>query len=148
MRGSYGGILMFGLLTGLAGMALVNPVSVGAGLLLGVKAYREDAENRLKRRRIEAKQLVKKHADDVVFYVGKQLRDRLRIVQRTVREHYTQVAEDMARGIAETMASAERNAQADTAHRKVRLAEVRASLTELDGLSESARLLTGQRQPA
>ena len=29
-----------------AGMALVNPVSVGAGLLLGVKAYREDAENR------------------------------------------------------------------------------------------------------
>ncbi|HEY1156628.1 MAG TPA: dynamin family protein, partial [Arthrobacter sp.] len=42
MRGSYGGVLMFGLLTGIFGMALINPLSVGAGLLLGRKAYRED----------------------------------------------------------------------------------------------------------
>ncbi|GAA4403403.1 isoniazid-induced dynamin-like GTPase IniA [Fodinibacter luteus] len=134
MRGSYGGILMFGLLTGLAGMALVNPISIGAGLLLGTKAYREDAETRLKRRRAEAKQLVKKYADDVVFYVGKQLRDRLRGVQRTVREHYTLVADGMASGIAETLASAKRNEEATAAERRARLVVVRRSLDELDEL--------------
>ena len=35
MRGSYGGVLMFGLLTGLMGLALVTPLSVGAGVILG-----------------------------------------------------------------------------------------------------------------
>lgn len=146
MRGSYGGILMFGLLTGLAGMALVNPISVGAGLLLGTKAFREDSENRLKRRRAEAKGLVRKYADDVVFYVGKQLRDRLRVVQRTVREHYTDIADGMAQGITETLDSAKRNAEATEAERGSRLVEVRRSLSELDRLTEAARLLTGTRQ--
>ena len=36
---------MFGLLTGIMGFALINPISVGAGLLLGGKAYREDKES-------------------------------------------------------------------------------------------------------
>ena len=31
MRGSYGGVLMFGLLTGIMGFALINPISIGAG---------------------------------------------------------------------------------------------------------------------
>ena len=146
MRGSYGGVLMFGLLTGLAGLALVNPISLGAGLLLGTKAYREDSQNRLKRRHAEAKQLVRKYADEVVFYVGKQLRDRMRVVQRTVREHYSQVAEEMARGIAETVASAQKNAEASTAERKTRLVAVRQALRELDDLNESAGQLRAPGQ--
>ncbi|MGB7817618.1 MAG: dynamin family protein [Ornithinibacter sp.] len=146
MRGSYGGVLMFGLLTGLAGMALVNPISVGAGILLGTKAYREDSQNRLNRRHAEAKQLVRKYADDVVFYVGKQLRDRMRVVQRTVREHYTEVAEEMARGIAETLASAQRNAEASTAERQARLVTVRAALRELDELSAAVGQSRAPRQ--
>ncbi|MFM6905192.1 MAG: Isoniazid-inducible protein iniA, partial [Acinetobacter tjernbergiae] len=76
----YGGVLMFGLLTGIFGMALINPLSVGAGLLLGRKAYREDKETRLKRRQGEAKALVRRQLDDVTFQVGKQLKDRLRLV--------------------------------------------------------------------
>jgi hypothetical protein len=51
MRGSYGGMLMFGMLTSLTGLPLINPLSVGAGLLLGRKAYKEDVENRLMRAR-------------------------------------------------------------------------------------------------
>ena len=35
-RGGYGGMLMIGLATTLAGMALLNPLSIGAGLLFGV----------------------------------------------------------------------------------------------------------------
>jgi len=92
LRGSYGGILMFGLLTGLAGIPLVNPISVGAGIVLGTKAYRDDADQRLKRRQAEAKVLVRKYSDEVIFYVSKQLKDRLRIVQRAVRDHYNDVA--------------------------------------------------------
>ena len=142
LRGSYGGILMFGLLTGLAGIPLVNPISVGAGIVLGTKAYRDDAEQRLKRRRAEAKVLVRKYSDDVIFYVAKQLKDRLRIVQRAVRDHYNDVAEELSTSLQASVTNAQKAAQASTAERVARLAEVQKSLAQLDELSTAAARLT------
>lgn len=139
MRGSYGGILMFGLMTGLAGMALVNPISVGAGLLLGTKAYREDAQQRLKRRRAEARGLVKKYADDVVFYAIKHLRDRLRLVQRTVREYYTDLADELGRSMSESLAIAQQGAKSTAAERKARLAEVDRTLSLIATLEKASQ---------
>ncbi|WP_448631702.1 dynamin family protein [Cellulomonas soli] len=56
MRGSYGGVLMFGMVTALAlGMSIVNPISVGVGVILGGRAYREDKANRVRRRQAEAR---------------------------------------------------------------------------------------------
>lgn len=144
MRGSYGGILMFGLMTGLAGMALVNPISVGAGLLLGTKAYREDAQQRLKRRRAEAKSLTRKYADDVVFYVAKQLRDRLRLMQRTVREYYTDLADELTRSMSQSLASAQQGAQSTAVERKARLTEVEKALAVIAAIDKATRELTSQ----
>ena len=64
----------------LAGMALVNPISVAAGVVLGRKAYKDDAAARLQRRRNEAKAAVRRYIDEVVFQVNKHLKDRLRLV--------------------------------------------------------------------
>jgi hypothetical protein len=148
LRGSYGGILMFGLLTGLAGIPLVNPISVGAGIVLGTKAYRDDADQRLKRRRAEAKVLVRKYADDVLFYVSKQLKDRLRIVQRAVRDHYNDVAEELSNSLTDSVTNAQKAAQASVAERTARLVEVRKSLAQLDELArEAERLAAGTPAP-
>ena len=144
LRGSYGGILMFGLLTGLAGIPLVNPISVGAGIVLGTKAYRDDADQRLKRRQAEAKVLVRKYSDDVIFYVSKQLKDRLRIVQRAVRDHYNDVAEELSTSLRDSVDHAQKAAQASTAERAARLLEVKKSLAQLDEISTaSGRLSAG-----
>jgi hypothetical protein len=67
MRGSYGGVLMFGLITTFVGLSLLNPISIGAGVLLGTKAYKEDKENRVKARRSEAKMAIRRFTDDVSF---------------------------------------------------------------------------------
>ena len=40
---------MFGLITGIMGMALLNPISIGAGIVLGTKAYRDDKEAKVRR---------------------------------------------------------------------------------------------------
>jgi hypothetical protein len=147
LRGSYGGILMFGLITGLAGIPLVNPVSVGAGLLLGTKAYRDDVDQRLKRRRAEAKVMVRKYADEVIFYVAKQLRDRLRVVQRTVRDHYTEVAEELSVSLRASVATAQAAAAKSTAERTARLAEVRNEIARLDELATAAAALGSGAAP-
>jgi hypothetical protein len=142
LRGSYGGILMFGLLTGLAGIPLVNPISVGAGIVLGTKAYRDDVDQRLKRRRAEAKVLVRKYSDDVIFYVSKQLKDRLRIVQRAVRDHYNDVAEELSHSLRESVNNAQKAAQTGTAERTARLVEVKKSLAQLGEITTAAGQLS------
>lgn len=141
MRGSYGGVLMFGLLTGIVGMALINPISVGAGLLLGGKAYQEDKEARLKRRQGDAKAIVRRQIDEVVFQVGKQLRDRLRLVQRDTRDHFIEIAEEHHRSLAESVLAAQKAAAAYTLERKQRVGELEAALKSIEALRRHARAL-------
>lgn len=139
MRGSYGGVLMFGLLTGIVGMALINPLSVGAGLLLGRKAYREDKEARLKRRQSEAKALVRRQLDDVTFQVGKQLKDRLRLVQRSTRDHFTEIADEHHRSLADSVAAAQKAATTYAVQKDVRVREIRTELQKVDALTRNAQ---------
>lgn len=141
MRGSYGGVLMFGLLTGIIGMSLINPLSVGAGLLLGRKAYREDKEARLKRRQTEAKTMVRRQIDDVVFQVGKQLKDRLRLVQRETRDHFAEIAEEYHRSLADSVAAAQRISSSQAKDREHRIREVKGLLEQVSSLRRQAAAL-------
>lgn len=144
MRGSYGGVLMFGLLTGMAGMALINPISIGAGVLLGGKAYVEDRQNRLARRRADAKNVVRRRVDDIQFQVLKVMKDRLRLVQRTMRDHYTEVADQLQRSMADSIVSAKAVAKQGAAERDQRIAELKRSLATADQLAQGGRRLMGQ----
>ncbi|WP_411374239.1 dynamin family protein [Arthrobacter sp. MPF02] len=144
MRGSYGGVLMFGLLTGIFGMALINPLSVGAGLLLGRKAYREDKEARLKRRQGEAKALVRRQIDDVTFQVGKQLKDRLRLVQRSIRDHFTEIAEEHHRSLTDSVTAAQKAATTYSLEKDVRIREIKAELKKVDALHRAAESVAAE----
>lgn len=141
MRGSYGGVLMFGLLTGIFGMALINPLSLGAGLLLGRRAYREDKEARLKRRQAEAKALVRRQLDDVSFQVGKQLKDRLRLVQRAIRDHFTEIADEHHRSLADSVAAAQKAANSYALEKAARIKDIKAELKKVDALRRAAEAI-------
>ncbi|WP_374945886.1 dynamin family protein [Agreia sp.] len=141
MRGSYGGVLMFGLLTGIVGMALINPFSIAAGVLIGGKAYKDDKSARLKRRQAEAKILVRRQMDDVIFQVGKQLKDRMRLVQRTTRDHFTEIADESLRSLSDSVLAAQKAATTFTAEREQRAKELRIELKKVEDLAAHARAL-------
>lgn len=144
MRGSYGGVLMFGLLTGVMGFALINPISVGAGVILGTKAYRDEKASRLKRRQAETKTAVRRHMDDVVLHVGKESKDRLRQVQRMLRDHFTEIADEMRRTLADATSAAQSAARADAAQRDDRLRQLVTEQKQLDDLLRHARAVLGE----
>nr|WP_305092723.1 dynamin family protein [Prescottella sp. R16] len=141
MRGSYGGVLMFGLVTTLMGMALVNPVSIGAGVLLGTKAYRDDRDARVVKRRGDAKIAIRRFTDDVSFQVGKESKDRLRLVQRLLRDHFTAVAEQTLRSLADSLRAAQEAAGAEAGERARRTTEVQRQLEVLSALKEQSTQL-------
>lgn len=141
LRGSYGGILMVGLATSLLGMSLVNWYSAGAGVLLGVNALWDDRKARKQRRRAEAKVAVARLMDDVVFQVGKESRNRLRAVQRALRDHFTDLAGEVLRSADEVLRIAE-EADGRYGHRREeRLADLEKHLDELRALRGRAEAL-------
>ncbi|MDZ7884121.1 MAG: dynamin-like GTPase family protein [Mycobacterium sp.] len=131
MRGSYGGILMFGMLTSFAGLGMFNPLSLGAGFLLGRKAYKEDMENRMLRVRNEAKTNARRFVDDIAFIVNKESRDRLRAVQRQLRDHYRGIANQTSRSLNESLQATLASAKMEEDQRNTRIKELERQLKVL-----------------
>ena len=124
MRGSYGGVLMFGMLTSVAGLGMFNPLSLGAGLLMGRKAYQEDMDNRLLRVRNEAKTNLRRFIDDVLFVVTKESRDRLKAIQRQLRDHYREIANQTTRSLNESLQATLAAARVEETERANRVGEL------------------------
>ena len=124
MRGSYGGVLMFGMLTSVAGLGMFNPISLGAGVLLGRRTYREDLVNRLLRVRNEAKANLRKFVDDVLFVVAKESRDRLKNIQRQLRDHYREIAGQATRSLNESLQATLVAARIEETERTTRVREL------------------------
>lgn len=141
MRGSYGGVLMFGLMTTFVGLSLLNPISIGAGVLLGTKAYKEDKENRVRQRRSEAKMAIRRFTDDVSFQVGKESKDRLRLIQRVLRDHFTSIAEQTLRSLNDSLQAAREAANVETNERTTRTAQLDREMKVVAELNEKAAAL-------
>nr|VTP03650.1 Isoniazid-induced protein IniA [Mycobacterium riyadhense] len=132
MRGSYGGVVMIGMLSSVAGLGLFNPLSVGAGLILGRMAYKEEKQHRLLRVRAEAKTNVRRFVDDISFVVGKESRDRLKMIQRTIRDHYRGLANEITRSLNESLQSMITAAHLEEAQRDTRIRELDRQLDILN----------------
>jgi replication fork clamp-binding protein CrfC len=137
MRGSYGGVLMFGMLTSVAGLGMFNPLSLGAGLLLGRKAYKEDMENRMLRVRNEAKTNLRKFVEDVSFVVGKESRDRLKGIQRQLRDHYRDIANQTTRSLNESLQATIAAARMEETERNTRIRELERQLNILTQVTDN-----------
>ncbi|VEG46181.1 dynamin family protein [Mycolicibacterium flavescens] len=141
MQGSYGGVLMFGMMTSFAGLGMFNPISLGAGLLMGRTAYRENMENRMLRVRNEAKTNTRRFLDDTQFAVGKESRDRLKAIQRQLRDHYRGIANQTSRSLNESLQATIAAAQVQEAERSGRIKELERQLNILNQVTEHATKL-------
>ncbi|ATY16192.1 isoniazid inducible protein IniA [Amycolatopsis sp. AA4] len=134
LRGSYGGVLMFGLVTGLAGLPLINPVSIGAGVAFAAKTISDEGGMRLQRRQAVAKMTAQRHVDDVFLRFSKECRDAIRHVQRRLRDHFTELAD----GLADELTREREMIIAGSAERERRSAALRREIDRLAGLHKRA----------
>jgi hypothetical protein len=148
MKGGYGGMLMIGMATTFAGLSMLNPISLGAGLLFGGKTLRDEKKRMLAKRRGDAKNAVRKHIDEVTFQVGKDSRDMLRRTQRQLRDHFSALAEEMSTSISQSVQAAQNAVKSNTSGREKRIRDLKAELARIDGLAERARALGSGKRAA
>ncbi len=142
LRGGYMGTLMVGMASTFMGLTLLNPFSAAAGLLVGGKMVRDESRRLLDRRRMEAKNTVRRYVDDVSFQVGKQSRDMLRFMQRDLRDHFMARSDELVRSAQESLIATERALQAGEAERQQRIADLHAELERIAALEHEGQALT------
>jgi hypothetical protein len=142
VRGGYSGGSMVSSISSMLGMALAGPIAMGApvvaGLLLGAQSYRDDRTNRHTRRRSEAQAAARKYIDEVSFQVGKLSRDRLKSLQRTLRDHFKSIAEQELASLQSSMKAAQESANLEFAEREKKAAQAEQKLTMLKKCRETA----------
>jgi GTPase SAR1 family protein len=138
LRGSYGGLLMFGMLGRMAGLAMANPATIIIGLFMGRQALRGEKERQLTMRRNQARQAHRKYTDEVGFVVGKDSRDTLRRVQRRMRDFFAARAEELHKSTSEALTAAQQAVKSDEATRQKRLRDVEAELKRIGVLRDKA----------
>jgi len=144
LRGGYMGTLMAGMYSTFMGLTLLNPFSAAAGLLMGGKMMRDESRRLLDRRRMEAKNTVRRYVDDISFQVGKQSRDMLRYMQRELRDHFVARSEELVRSAEESLIAAERAMQAGEGERQQRIADLHAELERIAALEHEALALAAE----
>ena len=87
---------------------------------------------------------MRRYVDDVTFQVAKDSRDRLRAVQRDLRDHFTAQADQLKRSLLESQQAADRAVKASRAEREARLAEIAKELEQLELVRRQARALLPQ----
>ncbi|MBX6354754.1 MAG: dynamin family protein [Micromonosporaceae bacterium] len=137
LRGSYGGVLMAGLITSLAGMPVINAISLGVGGLFGTRSLRDESQARLKRRQAAAKAAAQRHVDDFFLKFGKDSKDIARRVQRRLRDHFSAVTEELQESILSSARAARQAVDRDAA-------ELSRDLEQLDALQRQAQALAGR----
>ncbi|WP_158842626.1 dynamin family protein [Saccharothrix deserti] len=147
LKGSYGGVLMFGLATSLAGMPLINAISLGAGALFGGKTIMDESDMRLRRRQAAAKAAASRHVDDFFIKFSKDCRDAARHIQRSLRNHFSTLAEELQETLLESARSARRAVQDDNSERERRNRDAKRELDHLVGLYQRVQALAGGQTP-
>jgi hypothetical protein len=130
-RGSYGGLLMFGMAGQMIGMTLLNPLTAVVGLGLGRRALRDEKKRNLTMRQQQAKMAIRRYLDDLSFTVGKQSRDAVRQVQRELRDEFTRRAEEVQRSTKEALLAADAAAKSTAAETERRRRDLEAELERL-----------------
>ena len=145
LRGGYIGMLMFGMLGTFVGFASRSTRSASAPRsCMGGKAIGDERKKQVARRQNEAKAAMRRYVDDVTFQVAKDSRDRLRAVQRDLRDHFTAQADQLKRSLLESQQAAERAVKASRAEREARLTEIAKELEQLELVRKQARALLPQ----
>ena len=94
--------------------------------------------------RNEAKTNVRRFVDDVAFVVGKESRDRLKAIQRQLRDHYREIANQTSRSLNESLQATLAAAKVAETEHAGRVKELERQLNILRQVVEHADKLAAE----
>ena len=139
LRGTYGGVLIGGMLGHLVALPVTAPVALGAGTVFGIRHAVDQRKRRIQQRRAAVRRAVRGHLDAVHLELSGRVRRAARAAQADLRESADRRIEHLA-GEYRRMASALQDGPSE-AERRDRLEQVRLGIDRLAGLVREAEAM-------
>jgi signal recognition particle receptor subunit beta len=98
LRGSYGGIVLAGVLGQLVALPLAAPIALGAGAVFGVRQVTDQRRKKVEQRRTSARKVVRAHLDETGARLGSAVRKAVQAAQRDVRDGVEALVADLEAG--------------------------------------------------
>jgi hypothetical protein len=86
LRGSYGGVLVAGMVGQLVALPITAPLTLGAGMVFGLRHAAEQRRRRLQQWRLAARKVVRGHLDGVQSELSARIRREIRTAQSAMRD--------------------------------------------------------------
>jgi Dynamin family len=131
LRGAYGGVAMLSTFARMAGLLVPTPLNLAWALLMGGQGFSVERQRVLMQRRAQAKAIIRRYIDEVTFQIGKDTRDALKVVQRTLRDTCLERVDQMQRTANEALQAAQQAMQTDAADRAGGLRVIDAELSSI-----------------
>ena len=149
MRGSYGGVLMFGMLTSFAGLGHVQPAVARRGSACwAARPTRRTWRTGCSGCATRPRPTCAASSTTCRSSSSKESRDRLKGIQRQLRDHYRGIANQTTRSLNESLQATLAAAKLEENERNTRVEELERQLNILRQVIEHAvKLATGRRSP-
>ena len=72
------------------------------------------------------------------------MKDRLRLVQRTIRDHFTEIADEYHRSLSDSVAAAQKAANSYAQEKEGRIRDIKAELKKVDALHRAAAAVSAE----
>lgn len=131
LRGSYGGVMMVGIISRMVGMAVLNPATLVLGGLLTVRTVKELRKQSLNERRRTTKIDGQKYIGELATLARRDNADRLERIRRQLRDRYQQRAREHQEALSTALATAKADASRSDAERQARARDIDAELGRL-----------------
>ncbi len=131
LRGSYGGVLLLGMVARLATLPLLGPLSIGAGIAFGVRQVIEVRRKRRNQRRQEAKRSVRSFIEAAQLEISASTRRALQELQRDLRSSFLDRNQELQEEQQTTVDRLRRAQEEGRAGRARRLPALRSEEQEL-----------------
>jgi hypothetical protein len=139
-RVGYGGAVVSGAVGAfLFHTVVLAPVGAAISLAFARRLIRDDRKREVELRRQQAKQELRRYADEVGFVVGKDSRDAVRRTQRHLRDEFTTRAEIVHRSSAEALLAARQGLELSDGQRVARARDLDEQWRRLEVAAVPAR---------
>lgn len=143
VRGSYSGILMFNMMGGLVGITAIAPITIGLGVVLGIKALKGERDKRVLIARQTGKQAFRVYLDSATGWANKENQDAIKHIQRALRDMFTERLGLLQRTATEALSAAKGAAGSGGDGQATQLANVDAELNRIEALRSRLTSMTG-----
>jgi hypothetical protein len=136
LRGTSSGVILLGVMSNLAGIAIATPVAVGVGVVFGAKHLIDERKRLIERRRQQTRTILREYLNQAQTELSLESRKAAQEVHRLLRDSFSEQITELNSTLSNTISTIEGTLATTDHERKQRQALLSQQMAQLERLIE------------